>query len=408
MQRMHAGQADTRCGAGRRVVDGFTLVELLCVIAIIALLLALLLPSVQSAREAARRMQCQGNIKQLAQAMANFESAHAVFAPPYIPDVVAIRSVPATGPWTTGSPVIARHNLPGSGAKLTTWNPPALYDTSGNPTPIKVAAFPFAGPSGPIGTGWSWMALLSPFMEFNPGFDLGKPARDAGNMVIGQRMGLSQITCSSNPYWGLGYPVDESGAARLPEGWGEPAHGTKSLGQFYVLSGGTLDRGNPRGECAGAAATHPCRWGSEVGGGRYVASKIGFFMQPGQDYYSENYNTNTTRAADVRDGMSNVFMLGEWNAENWGAKGPWYGGSEVKRCTANAQVKPNSILTVRPGYDGSNSGQMANQFGFSSYHPGGVGMALGDGSVKFIDDGIDYVTWCYLANISDRNPVGEY
>jgi prepilin-type N-terminal cleavage/methylation domain-containing protein len=114
---------------------GFTLIELLVVIAIIAVLLGLLLPAVQKVREAAARLRCQNNIKQLALAVHNYESTRGVLPPSMLAPIGATFGT-NNGSWSIHGRILAYIEQGNAGALVdleSAWDSPSNR-ASGVPT----------------------------------------------------------------------------------------------------------------------------------------------------------------------------------------------------------------------------------------------------------------------------------
>ena len=154
--------------AKRRAKRGFTLVELLVVIAIIGILVALLLPAIQAAREAARRNQCLNNIKQLLVALQNCHDTR--------------KGLPlaSTAPLLVGatSPLGATPNK--YGAKGVQAGTPAGTITAGQQ-----------------GDGYSWIVQILPFMEENVIYD--KLTQSSGTVRLGKLADAAFNTGTSAP-----------------------------------------------------------------------------------------------------------------------------------------------------------------------------------------------------------------
>ncbi len=345
---------------------GFTLVELLVVIAIIGVLVALLLPAVQAAREAARRMQCSNNLKQMALSVHNYHDTYHVF--------------PAA--------------LLGSGR----YNNTAYHAANGG---VKNT------------TGFS---MLLPFIEgntihdkydFNQCSSMDSPY---GGVVIGTDDQPSDL--NADGYWNtnLGGPGKNGQGVRLK--WLE-CPSDPNAGELRNYQQGTTNFYSMRN----------ARRASYL----FCTGVFTDYDQPYQNLSSDIRrgafgNDGAAKMADIRDGTSNSTMLGEAaggdgkNQKTSWVYGPW-GLTGAHTCCHGRVVSSNSrVLTslADPRYRiwfhingiyNNDAYQRTYAWTFNSFHPGGAQFAMCDGSVKFLPEMMDYFVLLRLNYIADGEPV---
>ncbi len=327
--------------------SGFTLVELLVVIAIIGVLIGLLLPAVQSARESARRSACRNNVKQLAMAVLNYAASNASGGDNKLP--------------------FAGYHNDGKGGNL-------LTHTNGN--------------SGPNNFIWqsqvSWIVQVLPFFEQTPLYDAWVAAT---NNFVGTNPAswndFDTVTASMN---NLHNDV-RLNALYCPSYTGTlMIDGTPVAGAAGYVNGG----------CVSVSSTPPDKT-SRTGLSCYRAN---FGKGTGNNFDTTDgegaLRYKTRRGfADIRDGTSNSLLLIE-NA--FGAA--WAAGVPTLT-TANDGSDNAAINKAALGFRGS-----IPNVGISSEHQGGAAVALIDGSTHFLDyGGLSDTIWRNLMQVNDRNPV---
>lgn len=320
----------------------FTLIELLVVIAIIGVLVGLLLPAVQSAREAARRMSCGNNVKQLGLALHNYHDTHRSFPPGVI------------------------------------WGP---------------GKAPYTEPYH-----HTWNVMILPFMEQQPLYD----QTDKNLPVWDQPIRGTQVSTFRCPSDAGRWEIDETAGIAVTNYPGTEGY-----------------HWHPNANIGNSAP-----WNTFADPFTKGASLNGVFTQ-----------TRTNKMSSVADGLSNTLLIAE--ADSMG-----FGGGPIRTCGTGARRSGTPVWhsafvgTAFAGWGGNETGQNtvnpdgssrsgtgwfrrhaftptfiaawgpnASWHGPSSYHPGGIQVGMGDGSVSFISETIDYGTWIKLNAMADSHTM---
>jgi len=334
-----------RCNR-HRIRHGFTLIELLVVIAMIGILVALLMPAVQQAREAARRTQCKNNLKQLSLSATNFHDTFNAYPP---------------------ARLVNRAQAQSRGTYGGTW-----------------------GIDEP-----SWLVYVLPYLDqsnFYNEWDRFAPYNDHAQSI--RDRALPVFLCPSK---------QSASDAVAPEststfvGW----CGCTVKGDTIPSGAVSNYAGNMGDNSPGATgADTDFYWGGN-GTGVIISSrrKVDDSGKPMEDWEDK------IRIASISDGTSNTFMIGEMHIPQGELLASPYNGPAY-----HGRNYTNFIRVGGPGIPLAHNteDQRAISYSFGSSHEGIVQFAMADGSVRGVSTSLSTRILARLCNREDGETVGEF